>query len=111
MQLPYNAHPRTNHHSGHEIDKSSQISPAHLFLTTKEVSSRIGISVSTLEKWRRHLVNLPFYWIGSMYRYRLSDVLDFMEIHRYHCARTSHFRPPWPRELDDEDIDDGFEFG
>lgn len=48
----------------------------------REVAAITGISLSTLRKYRMGNVKIPFCKIGRSVRYRLSDVVAFMDAHR-----------------------------
>lgn len=48
-------------------------------LTEKEVSQRIGYSVSTLQKWRVAGLHLPFVKTGAGVRYRPEDIRSWIE--------------------------------
>lgn len=47
-------------------------------LNEKEVSSMLGISTRTLQRWRRYRIILPFIRIGSLVRYNLTDIVNFL---------------------------------
>lgn len=54
-------------------------------ITTEEASRILGIPMMTLHHWRSQQKHLPFYQRGGKWgrvRYRLNDVLDFLE--KYH---------------------------
>ena len=50
------------------------------FLNSRAVSEITGLAVGTLQNQRFRRTGLPYYRIGTRaVRYKLSDVLDFME--------------------------------
>ena len=52
------------------------------YLTEKEVSELTRLALSTLRNARQSRRLIPWVKIGRAIRYRLSDVLDFMESHK-----------------------------
>lgn len=59
-------------------------------LTEQEVSHLTGIPVSTLQTDRFKRQNLPYIKIGRRVRYRLGDVLDYIENHRVQFESPPH---------------------
>lgn len=54
--------------------------PTDRMLTTEQVAAILGISVETLRKWRQRRQFLPYFkYDQDAVRYRLSDVLTFIE--------------------------------
>jgi len=51
-------------------------------LNQRQLASRWGVSVRTLERWRSHLQGPPFLKLGVHVTYRLSDVEAFEESQR-----------------------------
>ena len=52
------------------------------FMTTKHVSEFTGLAISTIQNWRVSRRNIPFYRIGKTVRYRLSDLMAFMDFYK-----------------------------
>jgi len=51
-----------------------------IYLNEKQVSEMTGIALSTLRNWRFQRIGIPYHKIGGkLVRYKLQDVLDFME--------------------------------
>lgn len=51
-----------------------------VLLSTAQVADITGNTVSTLNTWRcTRKVNIPYIKIGKTVRYRLSDVLEYLE--------------------------------
>ena len=50
------------------------------YLTTKQTAAILQVSVKTLESWRRtQLYGPPYCKLGHLVRYRLSDLVAYME--------------------------------
>lgn len=49
------------------------------YLTTKELSERLSIARGTLQNWRLTKSGPPFKKLGKVIRYKLSDVLRWLE--------------------------------
>lgn len=52
---------------------------ARIVLTNKEAARKLGISHRTLEDWRLTNRGPRFVKLGRLVRYRLDDLLDFMD--------------------------------
>jgi len=52
------------------------------YLTPLEVEKFSGRKLQTLANERNRGVGLPYYKVGSSVRYKLADVITFMERHR-----------------------------
>lgn len=63
---------------------SHRFSPNHLgYLTPKETESFTGIKTQTLANHRSLGIGIPYCRVnGRQIRYKLSDVIDFMEANR-----------------------------
>lgn len=48
------------------------------FLTRKEAADYLGIKPNTLSIWAFRRKNLPYYKIGKIAKYRLSDLENFI---------------------------------
>jgi predicted site-specific integrase-resolvase len=49
------------------------------FMTPDAVSKILGVSLNTLENWRREKKGLPFCKFQRHVRYRSKDVINFIE--------------------------------
>jgi excisionase family DNA binding protein len=60
------------------------IDPDFDFLTLEEVAARIGVLPDTLNRWRCNgNYDLPFIKIGTLVKYRRSDVLAWLEKRKF----------------------------
>ena len=57
------------------------------WLDEKKVAEMTGISLSTLRKYRLKTIGLPYYKLGRSVRYKLSDVISYMESKRVEPRR------------------------
>ena len=54
--------------------------PEPVLLTEEQTAEILGVRPSTLQRWRsQNWTELPYIKIRYLIRYRLSDVLDFLE--------------------------------
>ncbi|MEO5561366.1 MAG: helix-turn-helix domain-containing protein [Dokdonella sp.] len=60
------------------MHQETTLSPADA-LTSRELSSRIGRSPVTLERWRRHRIGPPFFRICGRVLYDPADVASWIE--------------------------------
>ena len=58
----------------------------HKYLTELQVSEITAIAVQTLRNKRFFGEGIPYHKIGRSVRYKLEDVLNFMESHRIETA-------------------------
>lgn len=49
-----------------------------VMLKSSQVCSMLGIDASTLYRWRKNNIRLPYYRVGAQVRYRKSDVLAYL---------------------------------
>lgn len=49
------------------------------FLTRKEAAEYLGVKHNTLSIWAFRRKNLPYYKVGKMTQYKLSDLDNFIE--------------------------------
>lgn len=65
-------------------DKDTVLNEVNLsrWLNEKEVSCLTKMSLSTLRAHRFYRKGLPYTKIGRSVRYRLADIVSFMEAHR-----------------------------
>lgn len=52
------------------------------FLTETQLSEILGRSISALQKDRCYKRGVPFYKMGGMVRYRVGDLLEYIDQHR-----------------------------
>ncbi len=50
-----------------------------LLLTETEAAKRVGVSISTLRRWRRKRIGPKFFSLGGILRYRIVDLDEFVE--------------------------------
>jgi len=62
---------------------------SHQYLTEAEVSQMTRIAVQTLRNDRFHRRRLPYHKIGKSIRYKLADVISFMESGRIETSFIS----------------------
>lgn len=60
------------------------------WLDEKGVSEMIGISLSTLRKQRFSSVGIPYYKLGRAVRYKLADVISYMESKKVIVRHLAH---------------------
>ena len=60
------------------------------WLDEKRVSEMIGLSLSTLRKQRFLSVGIPYYKLGRAVRYKLDDVISYMESKRIIVRGVAH---------------------
>lgn len=58
------------------------------WIDEKKVSEIIGVAVQTLRNWRFQRVGIPYSKVGKgrMVRYRLDEVIHFMEERKIQCG-------------------------
>ena len=59
------------------------------WIDEKEVARITGIAVQTLRNWRFQRIAIPYSKVGKgrMVRYRLDEVIDFMEERKIHLEK------------------------
>ena len=61
------------------------------FLTSQQTAEMLNISEATLRNWRCTQRNdIPYIKIGSLVRYRLNDIEDFINSHRHNGQLLLH---------------------
>lgn len=60
------------------------------WLDEKRVSEMIGLSLSTLRKQRFSSVGIPYYKLGRAVRYKLADVISYMESKKIMVRHLAH---------------------
>lgn len=60
--------------------KSKDEVPNETLVSQQRIALLLGVSTRTIEKWR--LVGLPCYKIGKPVRFKVSEVLEWVERHR-----------------------------
>jgi hypothetical protein len=53
-----------------------------VFLTEKQASAHLCVSLSTLRRWRRNQVGPTFFRMGDVLRYEIKDLEAFIAAHR-----------------------------
>jgi len=71
-------------HAGHD--------PERVLLTPETVAHCLDLQPKTLEAWRRAGQELPFVKLGRRVKYRLSDVLGFIDRNTFHTSREAMSR-------------------
>ncbi|RZI99625.1 MAG: DNA-binding protein [Brevundimonas sp.] len=61
------------------ITDNRSFADARILLTNKEAARKLGISHRTLEDWRLVSRGPRFVKLGRLVRYRLDDLMDFLE--------------------------------
>jgi excisionase family DNA binding protein len=59
-------------------------SPEKSFLTKKELSLMLGISIFTLDSWVSERREIPFVKMGKRVMFDLNDVVEWIECHKIH---------------------------
>ena len=80
------------------------------FMKTAQVAAYLGLSPRTLESYRSRGGGPPFYVLGSVVRYLLSDVLKWASTRRRNSTSDDGLGSPVPEDEDEEndrDEDDG----
>ena len=80
------------------------------FMKTAQVAAYLGLSPRTLESYRSRGGGPPFYVMGSVVRYLLSDVLKWASTRRRNSTSDDGLGSPVPEDEDEEndrDEDDG----
>jgi hypothetical protein len=49
------------------------------WIDEKELSKTIGVALQTLRNWRFRQIGPPYFKVGRMVRYRLDEVIHFMQ--------------------------------
>ena len=52
------------------------------WLSAIEVSKEFGFCISTLAKWRMQNLYISYSKIGKYIRYKRSDIIEFLEMHK-----------------------------
>lgn len=74
------------------LQRTQGIDPAFVHLTDTETADCLDLERKTLEDWRREGLYLPFLKIGRSVRYRLCDVLAFLERSTFSSSREAKTR-------------------
>lgn len=51
-------------------------------LSTKEAADFLGVSVGTIERWRKSNQGPPYFQKGRVIRYGLEDLKDWVNLHK-----------------------------
>ena len=74
------------------IKKFEGLDPSLIHLDEKETAILTSQSPKTLESWRNRGEGLPFLKLGRRVRYRLSDVLRFLDQNTFTSTREAKTR-------------------
>ena len=76
------------------------------FMKTSQVAAYLGLSPRTLESYRTRGVGPPFYVIGSVVRYLLSDVLKWASSRRRNSTSDDGLTSSTAEDADEENVGD-----
>ena len=76
------------------------------FMKTSQVAAYLGLSPRTLESYRTRGVGPPFYVIGSVVRYLLSDVLKWASSRRRNSTSDDGLASSTAEDADEENVGD-----
>ncbi|MDD9993558.1 MAG: helix-turn-helix domain-containing protein [Rhodospirillales bacterium] len=79
------------------------------FMKTAQVAAYLGLSQRTLESYRSRGGGPPFYVMGSVVRYLLSDVLKWASTRRRNSTSDDGLGRPVPEDEDEDEENDGAE--
>ena len=68
--------------------------PEHVLLDDHDTAGCLDQSRKTLETWRREGREIPFIKLGRRVRYRLADILAYLDAHTYASTRAAKTRTP-----------------
>lgn len=74
------------------LQRTQGADPAFVHLSEAETADSLNLQRKTLEDWRREGLELPFLKIGRSVRYRLSDVLAFLERNTFASTQEAKTR-------------------
>ncbi|MCY4407406.1 MAG: helix-turn-helix domain-containing protein [Rhodospirillaceae bacterium] len=72
------------------------------YMTTREVAAYVGLSPRTLESYRSRGGGPPYYDLGGVVRYLLSEVADWVSVRRRHSTSDDGLRIPVSKDGDEE---------
>ena len=52
------------------------------YLTTKEASEYLGVSLATLKRWRQKQISPPYLKQGGVIRYAQDDLEEWASVHK-----------------------------
>jgi hypothetical protein len=78
------------------LQRFAGVDPALVHLDENTAAACLGQKPKTLEAWRRAGKELPFLKLGRSVRYRLSDVLVYVDRHVYTSSRQARERDRSP---------------
>ena len=87
LELPFQPPP-----SAAVLKRYEGMDPALVLLDERETAAVTEQSPKTLESWRNRGENLPFLKLGRRVRYRLSDVLSFLDDNTFRSTREAKTR-------------------
>ena len=76
------------------------------YMTTREVAAYVGLSHRTLESYRSRGGGPPYYDLGGVVRYLLSEVADWVSVRRRHSTSDDGLRIPVPKDRDEDEEND-----
>jgi hypothetical protein len=74
------------------LKKYEGLDPSLVHLDEREAAVLTNQSPKTLESWRNRGEGLPFLKLGRRIRYRLSDVLEFLDRNTFTSTRAAKTR-------------------
>lgn len=74
------------------LQRTQGIDPTFVHLSETEAADCLDLEPKTLEDWRRLGLELPFLKIGRSVRYRLSDILAFLDRSTFVSSREAKTR-------------------
>ena len=72
------------------------------YMTTREVAAYVGLSPRTLESYRSRGGGPPYYDLGGVVRYLLSEVADWVSARRRNSTSDDGLKDPTPEDGDEE---------
>jgi len=63
----------------HEMGDEKLLPPKNSYILEDEAARLTGFSVQTLRNYRFKRIGFPYYKIGRSVRYKVKDILDYME--------------------------------
>ncbi len=72
---------------GERILKAEDKKPEIVWVDEKRASEITGFAIQTLRNWRFRGIRLPYCKVGRSVRYRLADVIAFMEQRRVNLVK------------------------
>lgn len=73
--------PGSAHRGADELPENNHFSPEQptiIVLTEAESAERLGVSISTLRRWRKRGIGPKYFHLGGILRYRVADLDEFV---------------------------------